>query len=93
MRTALLVSAALAIGGLLGATAFNPDTGLRLHSEPLWRVFGIAAYLGWVCSPWWPSPPSPNSFCAGPGVDRSTAYSRLSLSTSQRSTIRTSPLS
>ncbi|MFL5841496.1 MAG: hypothetical protein ACJ77Z_13690 [Thermoleophilaceae bacterium] len=32
--------------GLLGAWAFNPDDGAVAHAEPLWRVFGITAYLG-----------------------------------------------
>src|SRR5213075_1747492 len=43
---ALAGSAALIAIGLLGATAFNPDDGVVVHSEPLWRVFGIGAYVG-----------------------------------------------
>jgi hypothetical protein len=37
--------------GLLGAWAFNPDDGAIAHAEPLWRVFGIAAYLGALALP------------------------------------------
>jgi hypothetical protein len=36
---------------MLGAAAFNPDSGLLVHSEPVWRVFGLAAYLGWALLP------------------------------------------
>jgi hypothetical protein len=32
--------------GLVGAGLFNPDDGSLVHSEALWRVFGIGAYLG-----------------------------------------------
>jgi hypothetical protein len=32
--------------GLLGASATNPGTGWLLHSEALWRVFGVLTYLG-----------------------------------------------
>jgi hypothetical protein len=32
--------------GLLGAWAFNPDTGAVAHSETLWRVFGVMAEGG-----------------------------------------------
>ena len=42
-----LVVAAAAVG-LLGAAAFNPDDGFLLHSEPLWRAFGITAYAGYA---------------------------------------------
>ena len=47
-RTAFAMagSAALIAIGLLGVSAFNPDDGIVFHSEPLWRVFGIGAYVG-----------------------------------------------
>jgi hypothetical protein len=32
--------------GLSGAGAFNPDTGAVLHSEALWRIFGIVGEGG-----------------------------------------------
>ena len=32
--------------GLWGASAFNPDDGWLVRSEPLWRVFGLYAYVG-----------------------------------------------
>jgi hypothetical protein len=32
--------------GLLGAWAFNPDTGAVAHSETLWRIFGVVAEGG-----------------------------------------------
>lgn len=42
----------LVIGtGMLGAWAFNPDSGTVAHVEALWRVFGIAAYLGALALP------------------------------------------
>jgi hypothetical protein len=34
------LSAAIPLGAV-GASAFNPDNGLVLHSEVLWRIFGI----------------------------------------------------
>jgi hypothetical protein len=37
---AIALSIAIPLGGL-GAWAFNPDSGALLHSEMLWRVFGI----------------------------------------------------
>jgi hypothetical protein len=45
MSRATLVAAvalliAIPVGGL-GARAFNPDSGTVLHSEVLWRIFGI----------------------------------------------------
>jgi heme/copper-type cytochrome/quinol oxidase subunit 2 len=44
---AALVAASAAIAiGMLGAWAFNPDTGAVAHIEALWRIFGIAVYLG-----------------------------------------------
>jgi hypothetical protein len=40
-RTAVIVLAiAIPLGGV-GAWAFNPDSGAVLHSEVLWRIFGI----------------------------------------------------
>lgn len=47
----LLASAAAALAlavplGLAGAWAFNPDSGAVLHSEILWRIFGITAEGG-----------------------------------------------
>ena len=41
--TVLLI--AIPIGGV-GAWAFNPDTGHVVHSETLWRIFGIMAEGG-----------------------------------------------
>jgi hypothetical protein len=42
-----LVAAVLLFAvGLLGAAAFNPDDGFLVQSEPLWRLFGVTAYLG-----------------------------------------------
>jgi hypothetical protein len=32
--------------GFLGASAFNPDRGMLLHSEVLWRIFGIVCEGG-----------------------------------------------
>lgn len=43
-RAALVVGVALLIAiplGGVGAWAFNPDSGAVLHSEVLWRIFGI----------------------------------------------------
>ena len=38
---------ALAVSlGAAGAWAFNPDSGAALHSEVLWRIFGIMAEGG-----------------------------------------------
>ncbi len=51
MANALLASAALTVLALLGAAAFNPDRGFLLASEPLWRGFGLAAYVGSVLGP------------------------------------------
>ena len=48
MARAFLVAVVLVAVGLLGASAFNPDDGSLLRSEPLWRVFGLAAYLGFA---------------------------------------------
>ena len=36
---------ALAVG-LVGATAFNPDSGFVLHSMVLWRIFGLTFEIG-----------------------------------------------
>jgi hypothetical protein len=36
---------ALAVG-LVGATAFNPDSGFVLHSMVLWRTFGLMVEIG-----------------------------------------------
>jgi hypothetical protein len=44
LRASLIVVVGLAVG-LLGASAFNPDDGLLVRSEPLWRTFGITAYI------------------------------------------------
>jgi hypothetical protein len=46
----VIAFAAIALG-LLGAWAFNPDDGAVAHAEPLWRFFGIAAYLGALALP------------------------------------------
>ena len=46
MARAFLLTVVLVAVGLLGASTFNPDDGSLLRSEPLWRVFGLAAYLG-----------------------------------------------
>lgn len=43
-RARVIVGVALPIAivvGCLGAWAFNPDTGAVLHSEVLWRIFGV----------------------------------------------------
>ncbi len=43
----LVVALAVAVPvGLLGASAFNPDSGFVLHNEALWRIFGIMFELG-----------------------------------------------
>jgi hypothetical protein len=42
---ALAITAATAAVGLVGAWAFNPDSGALLHSELLWRLFGVPAEL------------------------------------------------
>jgi hypothetical protein len=43
----LLLALAVAIPvGLLGAQAFNPDSGFLLHSMVLWRIFGLIFELG-----------------------------------------------
>jgi heme/copper-type cytochrome/quinol oxidase subunit 2 len=39
--------AAIPVGGA-GAWAFNPDSGAVLHSEILWRIFGIMCEGGAV---------------------------------------------
>jgi NADH:ubiquinone oxidoreductase subunit 5 (subunit L)/multisubunit Na+/H+ antiporter MnhA subunit len=44
LRAYLIVLAGFCIG-LLGAAAFNPDDGFVVHSEALWRIFGITAYI------------------------------------------------
>ena len=43
---ALLIAAVAMWLGFLGASAFNPEDGYLLQSEPLWTVFGLAAYIG-----------------------------------------------
>lgn len=51
VRATLVAAAALLIAipvGGVGAWAFNPDTGAVLHSEVLWRVFGIMCEGGAV---------------------------------------------
>ena len=45
VRALLIAGLAISLG-LLGASAFHPDDGYLLQSEPLWTVFGLAAYLG-----------------------------------------------
>lgn len=43
----LLVALGLTVTvGLAGAWAFNPETGGVLHSELLWRIFGVMAEGG-----------------------------------------------
>jgi hypothetical protein len=37
--------------GLAGAGAFNPDDGYVAQVDPLWRLFGIAVYLGALALP------------------------------------------
>jgi uncharacterized membrane protein YhfC len=42
-------AAALALAvivGLVGASAFNPDNGFLIHSESLWRIFGLTFEIG-----------------------------------------------
>jgi hypothetical protein len=46
LHRAQLASAAVIPAGMLGAWAFNPDSGVLLHAEVLWRVFGSMAELG-----------------------------------------------
>jgi hypothetical protein len=46
MLRAFLIAVSSTWTGLLGASAFNPDDGFLLRSEPLWTVFGLAAYFG-----------------------------------------------
>ncbi len=45
---ALALTVAAAYSGYLGFAAFNPDDGFLLHSEMLWRTFGITAYAGFA---------------------------------------------
>jgi len=40
-----VLAVAIPVGGV-GAWAFNPDDGAILHSEALWRIFGIMFELG-----------------------------------------------
>lgn len=40
LTAGVVLPIAIALGGL-GAWAFNPDSGTVLHSEILWRIFGI----------------------------------------------------
>lgn len=43
----LALTGALALPvGLVGATAFNPDSGLVLHRSVLWRIFGLMVEIG-----------------------------------------------
>jgi hypothetical protein len=51
MREVFIATILIALFSLLGAAAFNPDSGFLLHSEPLWRVFGLAAYVSWIAFP------------------------------------------
>lgn len=51
MRNVLTATALIALLSLLGAAAFNPDSGFLLTSEPLWRMFGLVAYASWVALP------------------------------------------
>ena len=37
---AVVLAIAIPLGGV-GAWAFNPDSGAVLHSEVLWRIFGL----------------------------------------------------
>jgi hypothetical protein len=46
MHRALTALAVCVLAGALGAWAFNPEDGMVLHSEPLWRIFGIAFEVG-----------------------------------------------
>jgi hypothetical protein len=39
------LAAAIPVGGI-GAWAFNPDSGVVLHSSALWRIFGITFEVG-----------------------------------------------
>jgi hypothetical protein len=52
-RLLIWVGAAASIAwiGVLGAWAFNPDDGAVVHSELLWRVFGVAAELAVFATP------------------------------------------
>jgi hypothetical protein len=53
MRKVLIaigVTAGVAWIGLLGAWAFNPDSGAVAHSELLWRIFGVPGEVAWVAT-------------------------------------------
>ena len=47
---AIGVSVSTAWVGLLGAWAFNPDSGAVAHNEALWRIFGVPAEIAWVAT-------------------------------------------
>ncbi|MCW2967848.1 MAG: hypothetical protein JWM71_1620 [Solirubrobacteraceae bacterium] len=40
-----------AVVGLLGAGAFNPDSGWALHSYALYEIFGIPGEIGVIVLP------------------------------------------
>ena len=51
MQRARVVAAAVVVAipiGLLGAWAFNPNSGAVTHSEFLWRIFGTMSEGGWL---------------------------------------------
>jgi hypothetical protein len=45
LTAAVALSVAIPLGGI-GAWAFNPDSGAVLHSEVLWRIFGLMFEVG-----------------------------------------------
>jgi hypothetical protein len=48
MHRALSALSLCVVAGALGAWAFNPEDGSVMHSEPLWRAFGIAFEAGFL---------------------------------------------
>jgi hypothetical protein len=46
LQTAVFALAGVVFVGVIGAWAFNPDSGSVLHRAVLWRAFGIAAEVG-----------------------------------------------
>lgn len=46
LKHAIVALAVAVVLGLLGASAFNPQSGFLLDSEVLWRVCGITSEVG-----------------------------------------------
>jgi hypothetical protein len=51
MRNVFIGTAVIAVLSLLGAAAFNPDSGFLFRSEETWRIFGLVAYVSWYLLP------------------------------------------